>query len=238
MQPRLKFFRVVFPGVVVVAVVIAAVMALSGSSRRDPVCNGIRLSEILRNERMWGLHISGFSSYSGGGVSPTITIVTNYYTPREQEYFSAFHSMGEAAWPILLSELQAKDSKMKSWLIKRARFQDLFRIKWVSSEERSEHARSAILELMTGRQLSFQDPSWRGIEEFRPTFRRECLLDLIALEQNHLNDPVRTPPICFLLDAVGTNAAAAIPVLKEAVRAGEPFAAEALEKVKGGSKYF
>ena len=100
-MPRFKYLRVVFPGVVLVAVAIAAVMALSESARRqDPVCNGIRLSEILRNERMWGLHWSGFS---GTIVSTTITIVTNNYTPRELEYFSAFHSMGEAAWPVLLS---------------------------------------------------------------------------------------------------------------------------------------
>ena len=235
-MPRFKYSRVVFMGVVLIAVVAAAVMAFSESSgHQDPVCNGIRLSEILRNERMWGFHWSGFS---GTIVSTTITIVTNNYTPREQEYFSAFHSMGEAAWPVLLSELQAKDSKMKSWMIKLARSQHLFRIKWATSEERSRHARSAILELIDGRQLSFQDSSWRGIEAFRPTFRRECVLELIALEQNHLNDPVRTPPICILLDAVGTNAAAAIPVLKKAVRAGDPFAAEALENVRGGSKYF
>ena len=42
MQPRFKHFRVVFLGVVVVAVTAAAVMAFSESSRRDPVCNGIR----------------------------------------------------------------------------------------------------------------------------------------------------------------------------------------------------
>src|ERR1700733_14619330 len=54
----------------------------------DPVWQGIRLSEILRNERLWGLHLVALDR-----TAPLS--FTNLFDPREQEYIRALHGMNE-----------------------------------------------------------------------------------------------------------------------------------------------
>lgn len=226
-MPRFKYFRAVFMGVVVVAVVAAAVRAFSESSRRDPVCNGIRLSDILHDQKLWGLDLGGriHTAYGLQFILP----------PREAELMRAFHRMGEDAWPILLLELQVKDSAIASALRKYA-WIPRFITNSPPSDTRNQIATLAIEELirLPGERTSIQDRTWRGIEEFPASFRLQVALDLAGMLRTHLHDTNLAIRVCAMLRHIGTNAKPAIPALEKAASAGITGAREALERARAG----
>jgi len=218
MQPRFKHFWVVFLGVVVVAVIVSAVMVYSESFRRDPVCNGIRLSEILRDQGIW--------------------MADNTHPRIQQEYFHALCGMGRDAWPILLSELQTRDSKLETRGT--PGIQRFIPFRYVPSDERRNRAWAAIFELILPPDERFNTPEgslvwdhrWLGIKEFAPWFRRRIVTELADVVRFHLDDLELAGATCELLHFVGSDGLYAVPALDQAARAGVPGATTALARVR------
>ena len=271
LMPRVKYFRVVFVGVVLVAVVIAAMMVFSESSRRDPVYNGIRLSEILGDEKLWRSTASGTREVAimVFGVD-WIVEPGNFtsYSSREREYFHAFHHLGETAWPVLLSEFQAKDPKLKTW-VRDSDWVPQFISERVelssdpggtgSDPRRTRLAFLAIRELILppAARDEWMDPTWHGIEEFPPQFRRKLVVDLadalrVQLKDLRMASSIRVHSsiprqmsniqlkdlqlasgICYFLGRLGTNGLAATPALEMAVQSRVLGSKEALARVRG-----
>ena len=202
-----------------VVVLLATTVVIAFFADPDPTYGAIRLSEILREKRLWGPQVRSSSSF----------------TPREEECVRALHGMGEPAMAILLKEVRSKDSRSRSWLIKFARTHPFVPVKLATDAERQMAARMAILELIlpSYQRSDEQDRTWRGIEEFEPKVRERIALDLAAALRADFKDPWSSGLICNFLLHVGTNATAAIPVLEEAVRAGSYGAREALTRVRG-----
>ena len=227
MRARFKHIRVLcLSGGFIVAVAIT--ISVFNLAPANPVSNGIRLSEILRDQRMW-------NKATGVGYEGFV----DRYSIREQEEIHALHRIRESAWPVLLTELRAKDSKLKSWFIKAA-----MKAKWIwilrfihlhtpPSVNRNFIATLAIQEMVLppDERTKTQDRAWHGIEEFPASFRRKMVLDLAGVLQARLNDEVTAVTCCDLLRRIGTDSEAAIPALQSAARARVPMADYALQEL-------
>jgi hypothetical protein len=239
MQFRSRILRVVLlAGVVAAVVVVAGIIAYS--VLHEPVYQGIGLNEVLDDKTLW-LKPMPRTTEVGHLAFPEI------YSARELEHIHALHCMGQAAWPVLLDELQAEDSKpnkLKLWAMQPA-VQRFIPIKFAPARR---HIISAtflpMAELIAapGHRTFMEDSTWRGIEEFPPQFRR-IVLDLAAalrnqmsrLAQSRQKSGIQGRPqqglfvnshqrvlelanfICLMIGRTGTNGVAAIPALEQAV---------------------
>ena len=196
------------------------------------MCKGIRLSEILRDS-----HTFLISTESGGNSST----LTNS-DARIEESLSAFRCMAEAAWPVLVAEFEAKDSKLTSW-ITQPWIRRFIPVKVVPAEIR----RMAAYDLIDHILYADSDSTWRGIDGFQPSFRRRMVLDLADLLQRHLKglfastsesrtDQMIAITACDWLQAVGTDQDLSIPALVLAARAGVPGARGKLASALGKAR--
>ena len=223
MPARLKYWG--FIGLL--AVIVAGISEVFVTAPSEPIFNGIRLSEILNDGLLFNYWRGNPTNY------PVGRLAQNSIRQKQRVYLLAFHRMGDAVWPVLLNELQAKDSKLKSWLIKWATSQKLVRIKIEPAYERVAIATLATLELGSVPHVIFKtsiDPTWRGL---KASSRQKITLDLVKLLSTNPGGR-ESANICFLLGSIEGNEAVVIPALKQAARGGVPGAQEALKRLQGG----
>ena len=211
-------------GIIVLALlIVVGISFVFVATPSEPIFNGIRLSEILSDG-------SVFNFWNNPTNYPVGRLAQNSLGQKQRVYLLAFHHMGDAAWPVLLNELQAKDSKLKTWLIRRARSQKWVRITIMPANERVAIAMLATRDLATvpPKFKHSIDPTWRGLKE---SSRQKILLDLVNLLTITHPDDRESATICFLLGTVDANKAAAISALKQAAGDGVPGAKEALKSI-------
>jgi hypothetical protein len=224
-QSKIRFKTV---GILVLTGVALVGLVAFCSTPSDPICNGIRLGQVLKNDELWTFSVA----FEVPGIN-SFVVDYNRASLEGRKCLDALHGMGEQAWPALLKDIQIKDSKIKLWLVtswpaKIPGIGRLIPIGWVLSEQhRRMRAWYAISELLAipGEVDRTDNPKWRGIDGLPPSFQKKAALDVTCELKRRLmdyrihgshEDKFMASCICDLIGRIGAKGRLAIPVLRQA----------------------